>query len=111
MIVPLSRGAPAWEVLATKLAYPLFHAFIAKVLGLTEAKAAASLATIRAVFAECDARLADGRTFLTGDRVTLQAAMPRGLALLSLSRWVFLCRAERSHRALPTAPARATRSS
>jgi glutathione S-transferase len=71
MIVPLSRGAPAWEVLATKLAYPLFRAFIAKVLGLTEAKAAASLATIRAVFAECDARLADGRTFLTGDRVTL----------------------------------------
>jgi glutathione S-transferase len=71
MIMPLSRGAPGWEVLATRLAYPVFRGFIAKVLGLTAAKAAASLAVIRAVFAECDALLADGRPFLTGDRLTL----------------------------------------
>ena len=71
MIVPLSRGAPGWEVFATKLAYPVFAGFIGKVLGLSEAKAATSLATIRAVFAECDALLADGRDFLTGDRLTL----------------------------------------
>ena len=71
MIMPLSRGAPGWEILATRLAYPVFRGFIAKVLGLGEAKAAASLAVIHAVFAECDARLADGRTFLTGDRLTL----------------------------------------
>lgn len=71
MIMPLSRGAPGWEVFATRLAYPVFRGFIGKVLGLSEAKAATSLATIRAVFAECDALLADGRTWLTGDRLTL----------------------------------------
>jgi glutathione S-transferase len=71
MIMPLSRGAPGWEVFATRLAYPVFRGFIGKVLGLGEAKAAASLATIRTVFAECDALLADQREFLTGDRLTL----------------------------------------
>jgi glutathione S-transferase len=71
MIVPLSRGAPGWEVVATRLAYPVFTAFIGKVLGLSADKATTSLATVRAVFAECDALLADGRDFLTGDRLTL----------------------------------------
>lgn len=71
MIMPLSRGAPGWEVFATKLAYPVFAAFIGKVLGLSEAKAATSLTVIRTVFAECDALLADQREFLTGDRLTL----------------------------------------
>ena len=71
MIMPLSRGAPGWEVAATKLAYPVFTAFIGKVLGLSEAKATTSLGVIRTVFAECDALLADQRTYLTGDRLTL----------------------------------------
>ncbi|MFC7476788.1 glutathione S-transferase C-terminal domain-containing protein [Dankookia sp. GCM10030260] len=71
MIAPLSRGAPGWEVFATRLAYPVFAGFIGKVLGLSADKAATSLTTIRAVFAECDALLADQRTFLTGDRLTL----------------------------------------
>jgi glutathione S-transferase len=71
MIVPLSRGAPGWEVLATRAFYPAFQAFIGKVLGLSEAKAAESLRLIRTVFAETDARLADGRRWLVGDRLTL----------------------------------------
>lgn len=71
MIMPLSRGAPGWEVFVTRLFYPVFRAFIGKVLGLTAEKAATSLTVIRTVFGEVDARLADGRPFLTGDRVTL----------------------------------------
>jgi glutathione S-transferase len=71
MIVPLSRGAPGWEVLATKLAYPLFAGLIRKLLKLDEAKAAESLKVIRAVFAETEAKLADGRRWLVGGRLTL----------------------------------------
>jgi glutathione S-transferase len=71
MIVPLSRGAPGWEVLATRAFYPAFRAFIGKVLGLSEAKAAESLRLVRTVFAETDARLADGRRWLVGGRLTL----------------------------------------
>ena len=81
MIVPLSRGAPGWEVFATKYAYPVFTWFIGKVLGLSAETAETSLAVIRAVFAECDALLADGRTYLTGDRLTLaDIAMATGAA-------------------------------
>ncbi|MBK1661081.1 glutathione S-transferase C-terminal domain-containing protein [Paracraurococcus ruber] len=87
MIVPLSRGAPGWEVFVTKLFYPLFRAFIGKVLGLTPEKAAASLTMIHAVVGEVDARLADGRPFLTGDRVTLaDIAMATAAAPLLLPR-------------------------
>lgn len=61
---------PGWERAMLRAAYPLARAYMGRALGLDDAHAAQSLAMVEDVFAEVDRRLADGRTFLAGDRFT-----------------------------------------
>jgi glutathione S-transferase len=71
MIVPLSRGAPRFEQKSVASAYPIFAGALRLLLRLTAERAQQSLAQIRTIFGQVDARLADGRTFLVGNRLTL----------------------------------------
>lgn len=71
MILPLSRGAPAFEQEAVRRAYPIFAGALRLLLRLTAQRAQQSLDQIRTVFAQVDARLADGRKYLLGDQLTL----------------------------------------
>lgn len=71
MVDPLSIGSPAWERLTVKFLYPLPASFLWILLMLTRKKADASLATLRTVFAEVNQRLADGRPYLLGDRMSI----------------------------------------
>lgn len=71
MIRPLSEGTPTFELAAVRIAYPLFAALLRALLKLSPQNAEAALAQIRSVVAAVDARLADGRRFLVGDRFSL----------------------------------------
>jgi glutathione S-transferase len=71
MVDPLSRGAPQWEVVAVERGYPLFAGLFRVLLRPTEQRASAALAAIRSVLDRVDARLADGRPFLNGERFSL----------------------------------------
>jgi len=71
MIRPLSDGTPAFDVLAVRCAYPLFAGFLRLTLGLSASVAERSLGQIRATVQAVDARLADGRRYLVGDRFSL----------------------------------------
>jgi glutathione S-transferase len=71
MIRPLSEGAPDYEVGAVRFAYPVFAGFLRLLLRLTASRAQAALEQIRSVVVSVDARLADGRRYLVGDRFSL----------------------------------------
>jgi glutathione S-transferase len=71
MVRPLSEGAPAWEVTAVDRGYPLFAGMLRALLRPTDQRGAGALATIRSVLGRVDARLADGRRYLNGDRFSL----------------------------------------
>jgi glutathione S-transferase len=71
MIEPLTQGAPDFEVKAVTRAYSVFAGLLSTALGLSQKKADESLAQIRTVFVSVDARLADGRKFLVGDRLSI----------------------------------------
>jgi glutathione S-transferase len=71
MILPLSRGAPAFEQKAVAKAYPIFAGALRILLRLTAQRAQQSLRQARDVFTKVEARLADGRSFLVGNRLTL----------------------------------------
>jgi glutathione S-transferase len=71
MIRPLTEGTPSYEVAAVRAAYPLFAGFLKLVLGLSPENAEKSLGQIREVVQSVDARLADGRRYLVGDRFSL----------------------------------------
>ncbi|HEY2134931.1 MAG TPA: glutathione S-transferase C-terminal domain-containing protein [Xanthobacteraceae bacterium] len=71
MIRPLTEGTPAHEVLAVRLAYPLFAGFLSFGLKLSDSRAQEALGQIRQVVDSVDARLADGRKYLVGDRFSL----------------------------------------
>jgi glutathione S-transferase len=71
MIRPLSEGTPVYEVAAVRIAYPLFAALLRALLKLSPQSAEAALAQIRSVVAAVDARLADRRRYLVGDRFSL----------------------------------------
>jgi glutathione S-transferase len=85
MIRPLSEGTPAYEVFAVRWAYPLFAGFLRLALHLSASVAQDALGQIRAVVQSVDARLADGRRYLTGDRFSLSdMAFANALAPLVL---------------------------
>lgn len=67
----MTDGVPTWERHAFKYGNKGIAFAVSKVLGVNEANAAAAEQTFRAVFAEADARLADGRDFLVGDRFSI----------------------------------------
>jgi glutathione S-transferase len=71
MILPLSRGAPAFEQKAVAKAYPIFAGALRILLRLTAQRAKQSLDQVRDVFTKVETRLADGRSFLVGNRLTL----------------------------------------
>ena len=71
MIRPLSEGTPEYEVAAVRLAYPLFAWFLRSGLRLSASVAQEALKQIQTVVQNVDARLADGRKYLVGDRFSL----------------------------------------
>jgi glutathione S-transferase len=71
MIRPLTEGTPSYEVAAVRAAYPLFAGFLKLVLGLSPESAVKALGQIREVVQSVDARLADGRRYLVGERFSL----------------------------------------
>jgi glutathione S-transferase len=70
LIEPFSRGVPRFEASALPLIYPVLAALFKFLLKLTPANAADALTRTRALFDETDKRLADGRQYLVGDRLT-----------------------------------------
>lgn len=85
MIRPLSEGTPNYEVLAVRWAYPLFAGFLRLALHLSASVAHEALGQIRTIVRSVDARLADGRKYLTGDRFSLSdMAFANALAPLVL---------------------------
>jgi hypothetical protein len=71
MVRPLSDGAPDTEVRAVKAAYPAFAGLLRLLLFLTPRRAEQALASARVVLQGVDDRLADGRRYLVGDRLSL----------------------------------------
>ncbi len=71
MVRPLSEGTPGFEVLAVRWAYPLFAGFLRRGLSLSAIAAQEALGQIRTVVQNVDARLADGRQYLVGNRFSL----------------------------------------
>ena len=71
MIRPLSQAAPEFERKAVRTAYPIFAGLLRILLWLTANHAQQSLDQVRASFKAVDDRLATGRKFLVGDRLTL----------------------------------------
>ncbi|MDX6656811.1 MAG: glutathione S-transferase, partial [Solirubrobacteraceae bacterium] len=61
-------GVPAWERRSLPFAYPLMARMIDRILDIEPATVAASEREFRAVFDEVGERLADGRSYLVGDR-------------------------------------------
>lgn len=79
------ENIPQWQRAALPTLRPLLAALLKKMLGVTDARAAAALETTRAVFAEVDAMLADGRRYLMGgDEATFVDITFASLAALAL---------------------------
>jgi|SRR5271169_4154264 len=71
MIRPLTEGVPDFERKAVERAYPIFAGLLRLLLQLSLSTAQQSVAQVRNIFDSVDARLADGRKFLAGERLTL----------------------------------------
>jgi glutathione S-transferase len=71
MIDSLSSGTPGFERAAVQHAYPLFAGLLTLLLRLNAQHSAQSLDVIRSTFSTVESRLAAGRSYLVGDRLTL----------------------------------------
>jgi glutathione S-transferase len=71
MIRPLSQEAPDFERKAVRSAYPVFAGVLRTLLWLTAKHAQQSLDQVRTTFKAVEDRLATGKRFLVGDRLTL----------------------------------------
>jgi glutathione S-transferase len=71
MIRPLTERTPSYEIAAVRAAYPLFAGFLKLGLRLSPENAANALGQIRQVVQSVEARLADGRRYLVGNRFSL----------------------------------------
>lgn len=67
----LTTSVPWYEKLTCLVAFPVIRGLMYKGLKLDEAAVARALAEIHAAFDRVDGLLADGRTYLCGDRLTL----------------------------------------
>ncbi|MGH6800471.1 MAG: glutathione binding-like protein [Methylocella sp.] len=85
MIRPLTEGTPGYEAAAVRLAYPVFAWFLHRTLNLSAKVAQEAHGHIRTAVQNVDARLADGRQYLVGDRFSLSdMAFANALAPLVL---------------------------
>jgi len=66
----MSRGVPRWEALLLPLLMPVVVPLVRAAFRITPDSAERSRQRVREVFDEVDARLADGRRFLLGERFT-----------------------------------------
>jgi glutathione S-transferase len=64
------HGIPAWERTLFRRGHPVLNRFICRYLGVDATTAAAALRRVDAVFDAVGERLADGRPYLCGDRLT-----------------------------------------
>lgn len=71
MIRPLTEGVPNLERITVERAYPVFRGLMSLLLGLSATKTQQSASQINTIFDSVDTRLADGRNFLVGGRLTL----------------------------------------
>ena len=71
MAGPMSRGAPAFEVRAVRSAYFFFSGILSLMLGITAKRSDDALAATRKAVEAVDERLAGGRRYLVGDRISL----------------------------------------
>ena len=71
MISPLSMGSPAYQQWFVRLLYPIPKKMLWKALKLSQPKADEALERIKDTFAYVENLLADNRTWLVGDRMTL----------------------------------------
>jgi glutathione S-transferase len=67
----MTAGVPAWERHAFRFGHRAIASVVARVLRIDDASAVEAEATFRAVFADVDARLADGRRYLVGDAFSI----------------------------------------
>jgi glutathione S-transferase len=66
----MKHGTPAWEHALVSLAFPLLRAGMRRRMRIDEAGAERSRASVVRIFDEVNQRLADGRRYLVGDRLT-----------------------------------------
>jgi glutathione S-transferase len=71
MLAPLSHGLSPAETRALPAVYPAVAGLLRLLLRLNAANAAAAVDQARALFDEITQRIADGRQYLVGDRLTL----------------------------------------
>jgi glutathione S-transferase len=64
------HGIPAWERRFFRTGRPVLNQVIVRYLGVSAPNATAALARVETVFDEVGARLADGRPYLCGERLT-----------------------------------------
>src|SRR3954447_3377128 len=67
----MTAGVPGWQRHAFRFGHRAIASVVARVLTINDASAAEAEATFRAVFDDTDARLADGRRYLVGDRFSI----------------------------------------
>jgi glutathione S-transferase len=71
MIGPFTEGLPMVEADLTSISYPLLEVLFDSLLHLSPERVAQALTKVRAIFAETDKRIADGRQYLVGDQLTI----------------------------------------
>jgi len=71
MITPFTEGIPAWEAALTPALYQALNALFGLLLRLKPEAVSDSLVQARRIVDAVDIRIADGRRFLWGDRLTL----------------------------------------
>ena len=65
-----SQGVPGWQAAIAPLCYPLLKTYISRLLKTSAVQVATGLERARAVIAQVDSLLSDGRPYLVGNRFT-----------------------------------------